>query len=469
MRFSVDDTIAAIGSARGGAARGILRVSGPGAAACVDRCFVADDSQSLADRPIAAVAPGRWRLSLDESPRLPGELYWWPGRRSYTREPTVEFHTLGSPPLLDAALESVCAAGARPARPGEFTLRAFLAGRLDLTQAEAVLGVIDAAGPAQLHVALAQLAGGLAEPLHRLRDQLLDLLARVEAGLDFVTEDIEFISAAELTAELSKARDFVDSLARRMEGRTSVQDEPTVVLAGLPNAGKSSLFNALCGDSAAIVADVAGTTRDYVTRRTKFGGQACQLVDTAGWEATSPDRPLEQAAQEAAERQRAQAAVELYCLDGASPPTDADRRRLSEPPPTGAVRIVVLTKCDDSPDPAGVESLESLAVLHAARRIATSAKTSRGLDELQEAIAQALASRPAAAEGAVAATAVRCRESLRRAAEGLQQALDFVPTGEEELVAAELRLALDELGEVAGAVYTDDLLDRIFSRFCIGK
>lgn len=486
MHFSTDDTIAAIASARGGALRGILRVSGPQAAECVDRCVSLDQSEVVAsgtasrlvDVQRACVLPARWRLG-DGPPELPGELYWWPNERSYTRQPTVEFHTIGSPPLLELALATVCAAGARLARPGEFTLRAFLAGRLDLTQAEAVLGVIDAVGSHDLDAALRQLAGGLTAPLKALRDRLLDLLAHVEAGLDFVTEDIEFISADELRRELNIAAAAVAELAGRMTSRHQSSDEPLVVLVGRPNAGKSSLFNALCGEAAALVANQPGTTRDYVERRVVWQGVACRLIDTAGLESYD-DRPsaaatanlpssvddIEASAQRHSTRQRQEASVELFCLDASRSPDDWERVQLQQPPQAGSARLTLLTKIDMA-DALANDARNAKIDLSAAIR--TSSRTGAGLDEVRRAVVTALQARLSAAEGVVAATAVRCRESLRRAAECLDRAAALVETTQEELVAAEVRLALEDLGEVAGAVYTDDVLDRIFSRFCIGK
>ncbi|MEX1225021.1 MAG: tRNA uridine-5-carboxymethylaminomethyl(34) synthesis GTPase MnmE, partial [Pirellulales bacterium] len=199
-----DDTIAAIGSAAGGAARGMVRVAGPRAIDVVAGVFTPiDASAALAEVRAASVVPGSIRLASEPPLTLDCDLFVWPNERSYTREPLVELHLLGSPPLLHAVLDEVCRQGARLAGPGEFTLRAFLAGRIDLTQAEAVLGVIDARGDADLKTALRQLAGGLSGPLDQLRDRLLDLLAHLEAGLDFAEEDIEFITAEELAGQLA--------------------------------------------------------------------------------------------------------------------------------------------------------------------------------------------------------------------------------------------------------------------------
>jgi len=207
--FSCDETIAAVASAAGGAARGIVRLSGPSVRACLERCFQPADPQSWSAAARPTVFAGCLTLA-GSGARLPCDVYFWPGARSYTRQPVAEIHTLGSPPLLEAVLATLAARGARPARPGEFTLRAFLAGRLDLTQAEAVLGVIDAADGRQLADALEQLAGGLAAPLDALRGRLLDLLAHLEAGLDFADEGVQFITPEALAAELAAAAGHVD-------------------------------------------------------------------------------------------------------------------------------------------------------------------------------------------------------------------------------------------------------------------
>ena len=199
----------------------MVRLSGPATAEILARSFVADATEACSPPAVAAAMPGQVVVTLAAAPPrpFPCTLYYWPTSRSYTRQPVAEFHTLGSPPLLHAVLEAVCRAGARLAEPGEFTLRAFLAGRLDLTQAEAVLGVIDARGADQLHAAAEQLAGNLARPLHRLRDELLSLLAELEAGLDFVEEDLQFIAPEELTARLATAADELAAVARQMSSR----------------------------------------------------------------------------------------------------------------------------------------------------------------------------------------------------------------------------------------------------------
>ena len=453
MSFDIDDTICAIATAPGGALRGIVRISGPACLAAVGTVFQADDERDLASVRQPSTLAGCLRLPPPLGD-VPCRLYLWPTESSYTRQPMAELHTLGSPPLLETALEAACQNGARLARPGEFTLRAFLAGRLDLTQAEAVLGVIDARGQAQLQTALAQLAGGLAGPLAALRERLLDLLAHLEAGLDFSEEDIEFISARRLGDELAAAEGQVSALAERMIARRAVGELPRVVLLGEPNAGKSSLFNALAGSTAAIVADEAGTTRDFVVCRLDLDGAACLLVDTAGIAAAAEG--VAAAAQAATGAQSEQADVTILCLDASRPPTAWELAAFDHGTHS---QIVVWTKIDAAVGPPGPS----------ANAIATSSLTGAGLPQLRRAIAVAVQGAGAEA-GVVASTASRCRESLDLAAAALARARELAAAGgSEELVAAELRSALDGLGQVVGAVYTEDVLDRVFSRFCIGK
>jgi tRNA modification GTPase len=368
----------------------------------------------------------------------------------------VEIHTLGSVPILDAALSSACQAGARLAQPGEFTLRAFLAGRLDLTQAEAILGVIDARGAAELDVALRQLAGGLARPLHDLREQLLDLLAHLEAGLDFVEEDIEFITAVELARQLGEIRAAIAAIQSQMEQRGQASSEPDVVFIGSPNVGKSSLFNAVCGSNCAIVSSTAGTTRDYVTRRMELHGRPVVFVDTAGIE-LSAEVGVAAAAQQVAENQSRQAALQLLCLDATRPLNGWEWDQVAQVP--AIPRLIVQTKCD-----------QDRRCDYSGPVFATSSWTGTGIEQLLCVIEERLNTEAAGERNFVGTTAARCRDSLRRIAESLERAAQLVhEESGEELIAAEIRIALDDLGAVVGAVYTDDLLDRIFGRFCIGK
>ena len=435
--------------------RGIVRLSGPDVSTCLQGCFQCPSGDLWLQRRVSSVFSGSIRLPSPLGD-APCELYLWPGTRSYTRQPAAELHTIGSPPVLDAALRMVCTAGARLAEPGEFTLRAFLAGRLDLTQAEAVLGVIDAHSREQFEVALSQLAGGIAGTLQQLRERLLDLLAHLEAGLDFVEEDIQFISADQLDLQLNEAHRLVAELADKMTSRGASPDGPRIVLTGWPNVGKSSLMNALVGQSAAIVSHVPGTTRDFLARGADVCGLRCLLIDTAGRDTATNAGSVEDIAHCLAVQQAAQADVELLCIDATRRMNAWERETLASEQPQK--RLLVLTKTD------GIRTTD----LHS-DAVETSSETGVGIPALRRAIYNRL-SDDLSSEGVVAGTAVRCRESLRRAADALLQARQASQCRiGDEIVAAETRLALDELAKVVGAVYTDDILDRIFSRFCIGK
>lgn len=458
MSLAIDDTIVALASAPGGSYEGIIRLSGPAAVAVLEKVWNA--GELLSKTPV--VLNGHLRLASEyrDEVLLPAMIYLWPTSRSYTRQPLAEIYLPGSPTLLDLAVRTLCQNGARLARPGEFTLRAFLAGRLDLTQAEAVLGVIEANNAAELQTALTQLAGGLSHQLTGLRNQLLDLLAHLEAGLDFVDEDIEFITSEELQSQVSAAARTVQTIADRLQSRNEASSiAPRVVLLGEPNAGKSSLLNALAGSAAAIVSPVAGTTRDYLVRLVTIGNQQIQLVDTAGIEDISMPDTIGGDAQALGNDQHRQADLQLLCIDTSQPLSDWSRSQLSSIVATP--RLFVGTKCD--------QSITSDSVPLPCPALFTSAITGVGLDDLRCAIANSLQQAQSETR-VVASTAVRCRTSLQAAAAALSAAATLATNGGgEEWVAAELRLALDELGEVIGAVYTDDILDRVFSRFCIGK
>jgi tRNA modification GTPase len=286
----------------------------------------------------------------------------------------------------------------------------------------------------------------------------------LEAGLDFADEEIEFISHRELEQQLAAATDEVGMLASRLDARGHAGELPRVVLIGEPNVGKSSLFNALAGRSAAIVSAEAGTTRDFVSSPLLLPGGECLLVDTAGVQSAAGRTAPEDAAQSIAGQQERQAAVTVLCLDSSRPLTEWERERLAESP--GTARVVVWTKCDLALRKSPTRPVGQTSVSQA---IDTSSRTGTGLDELRRALADAIGQSSGEA-GAVASTAGRCRESLQLAAGSLARARESVAAGSsEELVAAELRIALDGLGQVVGAVYTDDVLDRVFSRFCIGK
>lgn len=449
------DTIVAIASPTAPALRGVVRVSGDHTAQLLRR---------LGCCPSNGPAPRRLETEIELGGplgKISVDLLFWPTRRSYSGQPSAEIHTTGSLPVLSAIVDALVAAGGRVARPGEFTLRAFLAGRLDLTQAEAVLGVIDAESQASLQYALDQLAGNLGRPLNQLRSELLDLMADVEAGLDFVDEEIEFIGDAELAGRLTSIQHRLSETADRLQHRGGGAARPVIALRGEPNAGKSSLLNCLAGHEAAIVADVAGTTRDAVQTEASIDGQSVLLVDTAGIEAAQDSISL--AAQRQAERTASQASLRLWCVDFS---------RSDLPQAIAACEAMILQAADSRPVDLRIATKSDLSGHRSVPPpwIAVSATSGHGLDDLRAQIAAMLAVPVTDEFISVVGTAARAGESIRNARTAVAQAIEWTEhQSGHEFVAAELRVAAAALGEVTGEVFTDDILDRVFSRFCIGK
>jgi tRNA modification GTPase len=492
-----DETIAALASAPGPGLRGIVRISGTGTLDLLRQLL--DVPSPLPHLPEREGSLGRGpqpfqrramrfpaTITLEPGLELPVDVYLWPTQRSFTGQPLAELHLIGSPPLLNEVLERACLHGARPAERGEFTLRAFLAGRIDLVQAEAVLGVIEAGSSTELETALGQLAGGISRRIGEVREQLLLHLADLEAGLDFVEEDIEFVHRDELLARLDAGREFLADLVAQSENRMQSTGRGRVVLAGLPNAGKSTLFNRLVKEEAALVSPLAGTTRDYLSATMEHAGMSWELIDTAGWE--SPRDGIDSAAGLLRDEQVHQADLIVWCTPADLPPEQTEEnRRLLDACRTGATAVsAVPTEAGASteavePGMHGSQSRGTRQVLEIRTKAdcierempgeipSVSAATSEGIDRLLEAIVSRLSDESSASE-IIGSTAARCGESLRHALAAIERARELVEFGAgDELISVELREVLHHLGRIVGEVYTDDILDRIFSRFCIGK
>ncbi len=457
MKLDLDDTIAALASPPGPAARGIVRMSGSNVVDILKRCFY---SQRHPDWPLARRASrfaGQFQRNSSDCP-LPTDLHLWPTNRSYTGQLMAELHTIGSPPLLEAVLSTLLENDVRLARPGEFTLRAFLAGRVDLVQAEAVLGVIDAHGHEELKLALEQLAGGISGKIGCVRGEIIELLADLEAGLDFADEDIAFIETDELISRIDVARKSMIDLLGQSADRMQSKGHYRVVLAGIPNAGKSTLFNTLVGESQALVSEIEGTTRDYLTARVDWNGTAIELIDTAGWEFDALN--IMAHAQNLRDDQLNRADLILWCspcgLDVSQRQSDDELFQDISRQHHGVLRVQTKSDAVSMPQPQG--------------QLFVSAHAGLGLEELRIAVASRLSDARRGDRQMLGSTAARCRDSLRGCVETLSNAKQSAEqqTGE-ELVAIELREALQHLSQILGEVYTDDLLDRIFSKFCIGK
>lgn len=466
ISLDVDDTIVAIASAPGPGLRGIVRVTGPKTLELVETLFENYDSPEFPNRSRPTLVQGQ--MAIDQGLKADIGLYLWPTERSYTRQPTAEFHLIGSRPVLEMVLNKICGYGARLARPGEFTLRAFLSGRIDLTQAEAVLAVIDSSGEQQLDTALRQMAGGLAGPLGSIRDDLMGTLAELEAGLDFVEEDIEFITRPQLLKQLEYTRKTLETIQEQISLRDRGTEASRVVLWGEPNSGKSSLFNTLLGTQQSIVTEVAGTTTDFLVGELILKSMKLDLVDTAGVEKRS-EYVSSQAQQHRIEQQE-QADACLFCIDSFRETTPWEKEQLSN---LTTSCVVVLTKLD-------LHSSTSKRLSNLSQEIrslgfdgpivSTSSESGVGLDSLAEEISLAVINSQSADQSIVGTTVLRASESLRDASAAVGHAKDAVihRLGD-ELVASEIRRSLEALGQVVGAIYTDDILDLVFGRFCIGK
>lgn len=384
-----------------------------------------------------------------------GVALYFPAPASFTGEAVLELHGHGGPVVMSLLVDAAVEFGARPAEPGEFTKRAFLNDKLDLVQAEATADLIGSGTAQAARAALRSLSGAFSKAVDALAEQLVRLRMHVEAAIDFPEEEIDFLSDDALLSRLDECgKAFVELTSRARIGRV-LRDGYRVVIVGKPNAGKSSLLNRLSGEEAAIVTEVAGTTRDVLREQINIDGLAVELVDTAGLR-DNPDRIEAEGIRRA--RQALKSADAVLWIQDAS---DAGRMEIGEDVPAGVQVTIVRNKIDLTNEAPG-------AMVEDATVVNLSAKTGAGLDALHDRLRK-LAGYTNLGGGAFTARK-RHTDALKRAAEHFdtgRKALEETRAG--ELLAEELRLAQEALGEITGAVSSDDLLGRIFAEFCIGK
>ncbi|WP_394170867.1 tRNA uridine-5-carboxymethylaminomethyl(34) synthesis GTPase MnmE [Saccharospirillum alexandrii] len=449
------DTICALATPPGRGGVGIIRVSGTGA---VDIAHAV-----LGYTPQVRNAHYGPFLDADQQSLDEGIALFFANPNSFTGEDVLELQGHGGPVILDLLLQRVMALGARLARPGEFSERAFLNDKLDLAQAEAIADLIDASSSEAARSAVRSLQGAFSKEIHSLVEQLISLRIYVEASIDFPEEEIDFLSDGKVQSDLAAIIDQLDRVTEAANQGSLMRDGMTVVIAGRPNAGKSSLLNALAGNERAIVTDIAGTTRDVLREHIHIDGMPLHIIDTAGLRDT-PDA-VERIGVERAWQEIEQADRVLLMVDASE--TEATDPALLWPDfvhrlPANAAITVVRNKIDITEESPGLSTEHSQPVIR------LSARDQVGLDALRAHLKQLMGYESAREGGFIA---------RRRHLEALHQAQAFLQSGEAqllgaaagELLAEDLRLAQNALNEITGEFTSDDLLGRIFSSFCIGK
>ncbi len=451
------DTICAPATPSGVGALGVIRISGSQAFSIADRVF--QGKISLAHADSHTLHYGYFREEIRIIDEVIAAVFRAP--RSFTTEDTVEFSCHGSPFILGEVLRVLVEAGARPAAPGEFTLRAFLHGRLDLAQAEAVADLIAADSAAAHDIAVNQLRGGISNRIAELRTRLVDFAALVELELDFSEEDVEFADRSKLDQLVQEIRQVLEGLIRSFRLGNALRNGVPTVIAGRPNAGKSTLLNAWLQEERAIVSEIPGTTRDTIEEVLHLDGIAFRLIDTAGIREASDT--IERIGVERTMEKIRQSALLVYVFDPfATTPAelDADLARLAR---EGLTIFAVGNKSDLDPEMKWRAAFGDRPIHW------LSATTGYGLERLSEALVKAIVEeqRPA---GEPIVASLRHQEALRSADTALRDVQAGLADGRSgELVALDIRQALEALGRITGEVTSDEVLGSVFGRFCIGK
>ena len=462
MKFH--DTIAAIATAQGEAGIGIVRVSGALALTIAAEVFRSPRGVSPTQLPTHTLTYGHV-VDATASDEMIDEVLLgiMHAPRTYTGEDVVEFNCHGGTLPLTAVLDVVLKNGARVAEPGEFTKRAFLNGRLDLAQAEAVAELIASKTDLSRKIAVEALAGKLSDTVNGLNDRLAALLAEIEASIDFPEEDLDFMKVeTQLEAARAVQTELTTLLETAAEGRL-ITEGANVAILGKPNVGKSSLLNALVGTPRAIVTDIPGTTRDTIEEMMNIGGIPLKLIDTAGIRHT--DDIVEQQGVERSKAVQERAELHLMMFDASQPLNDADHELLKTAQASKA--ILILNKVD-----LPVVTSPTALLAHCPKKqvVETAIPEGKGLDRLKATISEELLGGELGIGESPIVTNARHQEALRRANEGLDYAIESLENGmPPDLIAVDLRIGLEGLGDIVGKTTTEDILDRIFSQFCVGK
>ncbi len=456
----MNETIVAVSSAPGHAARGIIRISGPDAIAGADRVFRTGKNGDLSQTPGWTFLQGTCRLTDGFNCEAMALIFRQ--KHSYTTQDMVELHLPGAPALLEMVMKSLLQNGIRLAEPGEFTARAFFGGRIDLTEAEAVAELINARNDAQLRAAERLMEGGLYQHCRDISGELAEILASVEADIDFCEEDIEIASRPELLRLTQSVLVKLDNILAASVSWKQLYYLPEVVLCGQPNSGKSSLLNAILGYSRSVVSVMAGATRDLLKVPTSMPHGECLLVDSAGIGVTSD--PLGDKAQYLTQQAMANADLVLLVMDF------SDENQSHETVYDMISPKIKLIRVGNKVD---LLNKETIAARRPQVDIFVSALYGNGLDELKALIDVALHQRDdSSGRDDLMALTSRQMQALQDAAGNIRAAAEFLTSnsgGNTELIALELREALDKIGQISGEFVTEDVLGIIFQRFCVGK
>ncbi|MFO0792651.1 MAG: tRNA uridine-5-carboxymethylaminomethyl(34) synthesis GTPase MnmE [Candidatus Brocadiaceae bacterium] len=468
MSPEIQDTIVAVSAPSGRSFQVIIKISGPEAIPCIQDFFVPAFHGNVSAISTYTSVQGYFYIK-EEQTNIPASLYIMKQPFSYTKEDVIEIHTLGSLPVVEMLIRAILSdalnkkRNVRLSQPGEFTKRAFLHGRIDLTQAEAVMRIIHAQTDAELAAAVSQLSGGISRQISHIMDEAVSLCSHIEAAIDFSDQEIELISGEEIMARLKTiVRNISEFLFQSETSRISGEGINTVFY-GIPNVGKSSLINALLGKKRSIVSEIPGTTRDVVTDSLHIGGIHFKLTDTAGKD--DAQGAVISRTREKTRMALKSAHIVLLVIDG-STNTGEQLKELDLSDAAGRI-IVVINKCDvqqKSPIFELPEMLKKYPLVH------TSSLTGEGLERLKEMLTENVLGGQINQTSSPSLFNARQREALQRSFLAIQQAQLSTQNNESyEFIALDLRAAINALGEIIGEVTTEDILGKIFSEFCIGK